>query len=121
MDFIAPDSPVFRCSCPSRQFPCKHALGLLYAYTEGQTFTPAPVPEDIASKREKAEKREENKVKQAAEGAESKPKKVNKSALKKKSTRSSKGLTCWRSWYSPSCAVACPQLTSLRPRRFRGM
>ncbi|AIQ41241.1 SWIM zinc finger family protein [Paenibacillus sp. FSL R5-0912] len=92
VDFIVPDNPVFRCSCPSRQFPCKHALGLLYAMAEGQTFSPAPVPEDIASKREKAEKREENKVKQAAEGAEPKPKKVNKSALKKKITAQLEGL-----------------------------
>lgn len=92
VDFLAPESPVFRCSCPSRQFPCKHALGLLYAYVEGQTFTAAPVPETIAAKREKAGKREENKVKQAAEGGGSKPKKVNKSALKKKITAQLEGL-----------------------------
>ncbi|MBW4083360.1 SWIM zinc finger family protein [Paenibacillus sp. S150] len=91
VDFIATDSPVFRCSCPSRQFPCKHALGLLYAYVEGQAFTPAPVPEDVASKREKADKREENKAKQAAGGAV-KPKKVNKSALKKKINAQLEGL-----------------------------
>ncbi|WP_342565919.1 SWIM zinc finger family protein [Paenibacillus sp. FSL R7-0345] len=92
VDFVTPESPVFRCSCPSRQFPCKHALGLLYAYVEGQTFTPAPVPEDIASKRDKAEKREENKAKQAAEGSPAKPKKINKSALKKKITAQLEGL-----------------------------
>ncbi|MNO18351.1 hypothetical protein D3C76_80660 [compost metagenome] len=92
VDFVTPESPVFRCSCPSRQFPCKHALGLLYAYVEGQAFSPAPVPEDIASKREKAEKREENKAKQAAEGTETKPKKVNKSALKKKINAQLEGL-----------------------------
>lgn len=84
VDFVAPESPVFRCTCPSRQFPCKHTLGLLYAYAEGQNFSVAPVPEDIAAKREKAEKREENKSKQALEGKESRPKKINKSALKKK-------------------------------------
>ncbi|WP_255620864.1 SWIM zinc finger family protein [Pseudonocardia sp. DSM 110487] len=27
--------PAFRCSCPSRKFPCKHALGLLLLWTEG--------------------------------------------------------------------------------------
>ncbi|WNS45669.1 SWIM zinc finger family protein [Paenibacillus sp. MMS20-IR301] len=91
-DFITPESPVFRCSCPSRQFPCKHALGLLYAFVEGQTFSPAPVPEDIAGKREKAEKREENKAKAAAEGEPAKPKKVNKSALKKKISAQLEGL-----------------------------
>ena len=29
-DFVDEASPVFRCSCPSRQFPCKHSLGLLF-------------------------------------------------------------------------------------------
>lgn len=81
-DFAVPDKPVMRCTCPSRQFPCKHVLGLLYAYAGGASFTPAEVPEDLAAKREKAEKREERKLKEAAEGAAPKPKKVNKSALK---------------------------------------
>ena len=26
--------PAFKCSCPSRKFPCKHALGLSYVYAE---------------------------------------------------------------------------------------
>ncbi|WP_379133639.1 SWIM zinc finger family protein [Paenibacillus sp. sgz500958] len=91
VDFIAPESPVFRCSCPSRQFPCKHTLGLMYAYAEGQDFTVATVPEDIAAKREKAGKREESKS-QLADDVENKPKKVNKSALKKKINTQLEGL-----------------------------
>ncbi|WP_334074609.1 MULTISPECIES: SWIM zinc finger family protein [Paenibacillus] len=91
-DFAIPEKPVMRCSCPSRQFPCKHVLGLLYAYAEGRPFTPAEVPEDLAAKREKAGKREEQKVKEAAAGVEAKPKKVNKSALKKKITAQLEGL-----------------------------
>src|SRR5439155_9420835 len=31
-DFADPAKPVFRCTCPSRQFPCKHSLALLYAH-----------------------------------------------------------------------------------------
>lgn len=27
--------PAYRCSCPSRKFPCKHALGLLLLWTQG--------------------------------------------------------------------------------------
>lgn len=91
-DFIHPEKPVLRCSCPSRQLPCKHALGLLYAYIGGETFVSAAVPEDIAAKREKAEKREESRTKKAAESAEAKPKKVNKSALKKKIQAQLEGL-----------------------------
>jgi len=91
-DFIQPDKPILRCSCPSRQLPCKHALGLLYAYIGGEAFTASEVPEDIVVKREKAEKREEKKSQQASEGAEPKPKKVNKTALKKKIQSQLEGL-----------------------------
>ena len=31
-DYIDPNNPVFRCNCPSRQFPCKHSVGLLYCF-----------------------------------------------------------------------------------------
>lgn len=86
-DFMKPDSPVHRCSCPSRQFPCKHCLGLMYAWVDGKKFTEAEVPEDIASKREKIEKRVEKKKVDAT-----KPRKVNKSALKKKIQAQLEGL-----------------------------
>lgn len=85
-DFVKPESPVYRCSCPSRQFPCKHVLGLLYAFASGRTFEIGAVPDDIADKREKAEKREEKReVKRQAEADGSAPrKKTNKAALAKK-------------------------------------
>ncbi|SDE97390.1 SWIM zinc finger [Fontibacillus panacisegetis] len=91
-DFVHPDKPVMRCTCPSRQFPCKHVLGLLYAYVEGKLFTSSAVPDELVSKREKAEKREEKKAKEISEGAVAKPKKVNKSALKKKIMAQLEGL-----------------------------
>ncbi|SFB17207.1 SWIM zinc finger [Cohnella sp. OV330] len=94
VDFVNEASPVFRCSCPSRQFPCKHALGLLYARAMGSPFTPAEVPQDIADKRDKAEKREEKK-KDAAESEGNAPaakRKVNKSALVKKFASQLEGL-----------------------------
>ena len=83
-DFAVSDKPVMRCTCPSRQIPCKHVLGLLYAYVGKENFVPATIPEDLALKREKMSKREERKSELAAEGPNVKPKKVNKSALKKK-------------------------------------
>lgn len=78
-DFVRPDKPVYRCSCPSRQFPCKHCIGLMYAFVQGKPFVVADVPEDVASKREKAEVRQEKKKER-----EEKPRQVNKSALTKK-------------------------------------
>ena len=78
-DFAVPEKPVYRCTCPSRQFPCKHALGLLYAMAEGKTFTSAEVPEELAAKREKVAARVEKRKADA-----DKPVRVNKAALAKK-------------------------------------
>lgn len=84
-DFWKEGEPVFRCSCPSRQFPCKHTLGLLYAYAQGQAFETAPLPDDIADKREKVEKREEKREEKKQEPAADTPKrKTSASALAKK-------------------------------------
>src|SRR5207237_9420902 len=78
-DFARPEQPTHRCTCPSRQFPCKHCLGLMYAYAQGKKFTPAPVPADLQAKREKVAARAEKKPAEA-----DKPKQVNQAALAKK-------------------------------------
>ena len=56
--------PAFKCSCPSRKFPCKHGLALLLMraqdasrFTAGQP--PAWVTDWLASRGERAEKKEE--------------------------------------------------------------
>lgn len=86
-DFIRPDTPTHRCTCPSRQFPCKHCLGLMYAYAQGKTFQEAAVPTDLAEKRDKLQERtEKKKVEQT------KPRKVNKAALSKKIQAQLEGL-----------------------------
>lgn len=38
--------PAFRCSCPSRKFPCKHALGLLLLLAEQTDAIPEQAPPD---------------------------------------------------------------------------
>ncbi|MFO0808577.1 MAG: hypothetical protein U0746_08140 [Gemmataceae bacterium] len=78
-DFARPEQPTYRCTCPSRQFPCKHCLGLLYAYAQKKPFTAAPVPADLQAKREKLTARAEKKAVEAE-----KPKQVNQAALAKK-------------------------------------
>src|ERR1700760_3340439 len=39
--------PPFKCSCPSRKFPCKHALGLLLQWSAG-SVPDAGEPADFA-------------------------------------------------------------------------
>jgi len=79
-DFARPEQPTLRCTCPSRQFPCKHCIGLMLAYVQKKpSFKTAEVPEDLAAKREKLATRAEAKKEEAT-----KPKVVNKAALAKK-------------------------------------
>jgi hypothetical protein len=56
--------PAFKCSCPSRKFPCKHALGLLIRYARGES--PESSPPDWVT--EWLSKRDD-KVKKAADPA----------------------------------------------------
>lgn len=65
------DGPVFRCSCPSRKFPCKHGLALLLMHAEspGQfktTETPSWVSDWLTSRADKAQKKEEKQRVEAA-------------------------------------------------------
>src|SRR6266576_566865 len=78
-DFSDPTKPVYRCTCPSHQFPCKHSLALLYALAQGAKFAQKDVPADITEKRAKIQQRVEKKKEEAV-----KPHKINTSALKKK-------------------------------------
>ncbi|MEP6502361.1 MAG: SWIM zinc finger family protein [Betaproteobacteria bacterium] len=63
--------PAFRCSCPSRKFPCKHGLALLMLRAQDSarftaTEAPAWVGEWLASRGEKAQKKEERQAEKAA-------------------------------------------------------
>lgn len=85
---LSGDAPVCRCSCPSRQFPCKHSLALMLEYAAGKNFAEADIPEDIASKREKIAKKAEK----AASGEAKPAPKQNKSAAAKKLQKQAEGL-----------------------------
>ncbi len=88
-DFIEPLTPVFRCSCPSRQFPCKHSLGLLYEILENKTFELCEIPNDILTKREKKQaKKEDNHLEEKTK----EKKKTSKSAMTKKIKKQLEGL-----------------------------
>ena len=84
VDFINPAAPVCRCSCPSRQFPCKHGLALLFEILAQKDFQPCEIPEDIQRKREKKQAREARA--KAGEGDD----KLDEEALAKKKAAAAK-------------------------------
>ncbi len=93
VDFLRPGEPVCRCSCPSRQIPCKHAMALLFAIKEEENFALGEVPEDIIQKREKIETRERKKEEKHRDTASSAPKKKpNAAARTKKIQKQLEGL-----------------------------
>ncbi|MCS6900784.1 MAG: SWIM zinc finger family protein, partial [Polyangiaceae bacterium] len=56
------EHPTFRCSCPSRQRPCKHALALGLAFVQkGSHFPVKEPPADLVEKSEKLRERKEKK------------------------------------------------------------
>jgi hypothetical protein len=67
-------APAFACSCPSRKFPCKHALGLLLQWSAGtvsDTDTlPQRVEEWLSGREERAQKTVARKAAAAEKAAE---------------------------------------------------
>ncbi|MCI7813286.1 MAG: SWIM zinc finger family protein [Lachnospiraceae bacterium] len=97
-DFIDPEAPVFRCSCPSRQFPCKHSLALLYEIAAEKRFEEIEIPQDIIEQRAKrearaAKKERENRQENQRTEKTKKVSKTNKSAKKKKAEKQLEGLS----------------------------
>ncbi len=75
-------TPVCRCSCPSRQFPCKHGLALLYEILAGKPFEICGIPEDILKKREK-KLAKETKAQEGTSGADGASGEAKKKAASK--------------------------------------
>ncbi|WP_448318617.1 SWIM zinc finger family protein, partial [Streptomyces sp. CO7] len=64
VDMGDPSAPAFKCSCPSRKFPCKHALGLLLLWSGDPAAVPGgQEPPDwvrqwLDGRRQRAERKE---------------------------------------------------------------
>ncbi|MFK0114793.1 SWIM zinc finger family protein [Streptomyces sp. NPDC090994] len=62
VDLAGASGPAYKCSCPSRKFPCKHALGLLLLWTGGDGAVPSAQAPDwaeqwLSARRGKAERK----------------------------------------------------------------
>ena len=90
LDFADNDAPVCRCSCPSRQFPCKHGLALMMELSQGRHWDICDIPQDILDKRAKKDVRAGKKESQGDRPRA--PKKTNQAARTKKLKKQLEGL-----------------------------
>lgn len=96
-DYIDEAQPVFRCTCPSRQFPCKHSLALLFEMAAQKEFSVGEIPQDILDKRQKKEAREAKKqAGSQAKPATEKSRKASKAAKTRKIKKQLEGLQLLR-------------------------
>ncbi|MFD0684622.1 SWIM zinc finger family protein [Actinomadura fibrosa] len=67
--------PAFRCSCPSRKIPCKHALGLLLLWSDGAVrdgARPGWAAEWIEQRRDRADRAQERRAASTAKARDPK-------------------------------------------------
>lgn len=96
VDLAGPD---YKCSCPSRKFPCKHALGLLLLWSAGSVGagTPARWAQTwLVGRAERAP---------ASEQARPDPAAAAKRA-ERRDTRVAAGVASWTAGYWTSCGRA---------------
>ncbi|RDI68678.1 SWIM zinc finger family protein [Nocardia pseudobrasiliensis] len=83
--------PAYKCTCPSRKFPCKHALGLLLAWSEGE------IPEASATAAFAADWLA-TRAARAAKPAAASPRTPNAATAEQRRTRVSAGLADLDIW-----------------------
>ncbi|MEO5953658.1 MAG: DUF5691 domain-containing protein [Chloroflexia bacterium] len=101
------EEPAFKCTCPSRKFPCKHGLGLFLAFTNEPAAFPAATPPQWAAewltsrveKEERDAKREERKEQEANDPeAKAKAEKAAARSASQRKSRVDKGIEDLDRW-----------------------
>lgn len=100
--------PAYRCSCPSRKFPCKHALGLLLLWSADgvpPAAEPAPwVAEWFAQRTARAEKATEKAAERAAKPATARDAEKDEGRARQREERVAAGLAELERWLSDQVA-----------------
>ncbi|WP_067534750.1 SWIM zinc finger family protein [Nocardia crassostreae] len=96
--------PAYKCSCPSRKFPCKHALSLLLCWSEG-AVPAADAPADFAA--EWLAGRAAREAKKAAPEAKSRP--ANSATADQRQARVTVGLADLDTWLTDQVRTGLAQ------------
>jgi SWIM zinc finger len=94
------ETPVFKCSCPSRKFPCKHGLGLFLLFAAKadefkETEMPTWVQEWMDGREARAEKKAEKAVEAASKPVDPKAQEKRIAARDKKVRAGLEELSLW--------------------------
>ena len=106
---VALDDLVAKCSCPSRKFPCKHSLGLLFLAAESPDRVPVAKPPDWVTewleKRAESPDRKKQRAEKAADAAPPDPEQQAKRA-EKRLARVLAGIEALELWLTVICLLA---------------
>jgi SWIM zinc finger len=94
--------PAFKCSCPSRKFPCKHGLGLFLLFAAkpadfAETTPPSWVTEWLEGRQNRAEKKAEKATEAATKPPDPKAQEKRQAARDKKVRAGLEELQLWMS------------------------
>lgn len=97
LTYIDLQNIAFKCSCPSRKFPCKHGLGLylLYAQSPQQFATNAIMPESLTEWLKKREAKQEEKAEKAEKPVDEEARAKRQEARRKKVDKGIEELQAW--------------------------
>ncbi|NHZ44313.1 SWIM zinc finger family protein [Massilia aquatica] len=115
------DEPAFKCSCPSRKFPCKHGIGLyLLLAANGALFAAADAPQWVSdwldSRQQRSEKKQQSAADKAAAATPEQAAALAAAAQKREGKRDSKvaaGIVELQTWLED---LAREGLSTLRAR-----
>ena len=92
-DLAEPSTPVGRCNCPSRKFPCKHSVGLMLAgYVASRTRSPSATAGRIVRQAAEAGAAKEKKAESGSPSAKGEP----GGPRQKNAAPSAMASICWR-------------------------
>ncbi|MFJ9813899.1 SWIM zinc finger domain-containing protein [Streptomyces sp. NPDC101151] len=93
VDLADAAGPGYKCSCPSRKFPCKHALGLLLLWAEGDGAVPAVAEPPNWAEQWLAGRRTRAESKRAEDGGSSAPGSADPEAARRRAERRAERVT----------------------------
>ncbi|OXY98485.1 SWIM zinc finger family protein [Streptomyces diastatochromogenes] len=93
VDLADAAGPAYKCSCPSRKFPCKHALGLLLLWAEGDGAVPAVAEPPEWAEQWLSGRRKRTESKRAEGGGSSAPGSADPEAARRRAERRAERVT----------------------------